>query len=202
MARGAKLGRAVGWAAGIGISNWLLQRRRAIPVKETRVQVSTPQAEEDVKAEVYRLRGETVSIGGMVELLIATLANRFALSKKKKPKAQWKVLKNYIKSAGLEQDLQAEIGRVNDYFRPRDLAAHAGMIISDVAETTRILRLDRDKENLRVDLVTLESLQEEVTVAQAGFDAVRAIGRALHDHQPEVLADMDDLTRAMLLDTT
>lgn len=202
MAKRAKIGRAVGWAAGVGISNWVLQRRRATPIEETRGQISTAPAEVDVKAEVYRLRGETVSIGGMVELLIAILANRFARSKKRKPRAQWKDLKGYIKSAGLTQDVREEVGRVNDCFQPRNLAAHAGVIIGGVAETTQIVRLDRDKRDLRVDLVTLESLQEEVAAARAGYDAIRAIGRALHEHQPEVLADMDDLTRAMLLGGT
>lgn len=199
MARGAKFGRAVGWAAGIGISNWVLQRRRATPTGETRIRVSAPETERDLKDEVYRLRGETVSIGGVVEVMIGTLAGRFARSGKRKPGAQWKALKGYLKSAGLKTDLQDEIDRVNGYFKPRNLAAHTGVMIGGLAGAPQILRLFWDKGDLRVDLLTLESLQEEVATAQAAHDGIRAIGRTLDGHQPQTLADMDDLSKTMLL---
>lgn len=169
------------------------------PTNDAHVQVPTPAIDVDVKAEVHRLRGETVSIGGMVEWIIATLASRFAQSKKKSPRAQWNDLKRHIKSTGLKEDLRPDLGSVNDYFQPRNLAAHAGIVMTGVGEATQIFRLYRAKRDLRVDLVTLESLQEEVATARAGYDAIRAIGRALDDDDPTVLADMNDLAKGMLL---
>lgn len=196
------LRRMVGLAAGIGVSSWLLRRRSAAPVGHAEVRVPAPAPTGDLKAEVYRLRGETVSIGGMVEWIIATLAGRFTQSKKKNPKGQWNDLKRHIESTGLKEGTRAELGSVNDYFEPRNLAAHAGVIIIGVAEATQIFRFYRAKGDLRLDLVTLESLQEEVAIARAGYEAIRAIGRTLDDHQPEVLADMNDLAKAMLIDRT
>lgn len=154
----------------------------------------------DVKAEVYSLRGETVSIGGMVEWVIATLASRFARSKKKNSRAQWNDLKRHIKSKGLKEDLRDELGDVNGHFKPRNLAAHAGIVIAGVAETTQIFRLYRDKKDFQVELVTADELREETATARAGYDAIRAIGRALDDDDPAVLADMNDLAKGMLLD--
>jgi len=196
------LRRTVGLAAGIGVSSWLLSRRNVARTRNDHVQVPVSAPTADVKVEIYRLRGETVSIGGMVEWIIATIAGRFAQSKKKNPKAQWNDLKRHITSIGLRKHLQAELGSVNDYFKPRNLAAHAGILITGVAGTTQIFRFYRDKADLRVDLVTLESMQEEVAIARAGYEAIRAIGRTLDDRQPEALADMNDLTKAMLLGRT
>ncbi len=126
----------------------------------------------------------------MVELLIATLASRFAQSKKKNPRAQWNDLKPYIKSKGLKENLRDELGDVNGYFKPRNLAAHAGIIIAGVAEATQIFRLYRDRSGLQVDLVTVDKLGEETATARAGYDAIRVIGRALDDDDPAVLAAM------------
>jgi hypothetical protein len=202
VAKGTKLVRAAGWAAGVGVSNWILQRRRAIPNKEAQVPVPAASNDLDVEAEIYRLRGETVSVGGMVELLIATLARRFAGSKKKRSRAQWKDLKGYLKSTDLQKGLQDELAGVNRYFKPHNLAAHTAMILTGVADATQILRLDRAKRGFRVESVSLDELEEEVVIAQGASEAIRAIGRTLADHQPEVLADMDDLTKAVLLGST
>ena len=199
MAKRIKLGRTVGWAAGVGVTNWLLQRRRAGTTTDADVQVPAPAAEPDLKTEIHRLRGETVSMGGMVEWIIAVLAGRFARSKKVRPRAQWNDLKRHIKSEGLKPELIAELQDVDGYFRPRNLAAHAGILITGTAETTQIFRLSQDKRDLHVDLITMESLHEEVATARAGYEAIRAVGRTLDEHQPDVLGDTDALTKAMLL---
>jgi hypothetical protein len=156
-------------------------------------------ADQDLKVEIYSLRGETVSVGGMAEWIIATLASRFEQSRRKNPRAQWTDLKRHIKSKGLNVDLQRQIADVTRYFEPRNLAAHAGMIVTGVAEATQVFRFYRDKGKLRVELVTVDKLEEELAAARVGYDAIRAIGCALDDDDPAVLADMNDLTKGILL---
>ena len=132
-------------------------------VTDANMQVPPPGDTEPVKAEVYCIRGETVSIGGAMEWIIAELARRFAHTTEKKPKRQWGDLKRYIKTEGLNPALQDELGDVTGYFRPRNLAAHAGVMIVGVAEATQIFRLYRDKGIPQVELVTLDELNRKST---------------------------------------
>ena len=63
----------------------------------------------EVKAEVHRILGETISIGGHVEWIIATLARRFAGSSAIGTKRQWEDLKSHINEEGLNPGLQKEL---------------------------------------------------------------------------------------------
>jgi hypothetical protein len=85
-------------------------------------------------------------------------ASRFAQSTKKNPRAQWRDLKRHIKSIGLSAALRDELGEVTRYFKVRNLAAHAGIMVTAVAEATQVFRLYREKGKPRVELVTVDKL--------------------------------------------
>src|SRR5262245_23159445 len=74
-------------------------------------------------------------------------------------------------------------------FNPRNLAAHAAMMIVNVGDTTQLLRLYREGEESKTDEVTIERLRADVRHVRSAYAAIQAIGDALHRAQPRVLTD-------------
>jgi len=166
---------------------------------DARIQLPPPGNSDPVKTEVYRIRGETVSIGGSVEWIIGTLAWEFAGSTRKGTKHQWENLKAYIMSQGLNASLQPELVAVAGYFSPRNLATHAAIVIAQTGETSQIFRLYHRSGQPRADLVTLDDLRADCAVVRAGYEAMQSIGRALDDDDPAVLSRTNRIAKAMLL---
>ncbi len=153
----------------------------------------------NVKSEVHRILGETISIGGHVEWIIATLARRFAGSTKSRAGFQWEDLKIHIVSKGLKPTLQNELEAVTKYFKARNRAAHAAIITTQIGETTQMFRLYYEGDEPQAKQASPESLQEGKATVKAGHDAIQTIGRALDDEDPAALADLGTIPRAILL---
>ena len=168
--------------------------------KDARVEVPPPGESDQVKAEVYRIRGETVSIGGSVEWVIGTFARKFAASTQMETGRLWEDLKGYISQEGLNSRLQPELAAVAGFFTPRNLATHGAIIIAQVGQTSQIFRLYHDSGEPQAGIVTLEELRAESAAARAGYEAIHAIGRELDDNDPAVLVGTNVIMRAMLLD--
>ena len=153
----------------------------------------------NVKSEVHRILGETISIGGHVEWIIATLARRFVGSSAIRTNRQWEDLKRHINEEGLKPGLQKEVEAVGKYFKARLLAAHAATITTQIGETTQIFRLYRHDDKPQAESTSVEKLREETATARAGYEAIQVIGRALDDADPAALADLGVIPKAILL---
>ena len=169
--------------------------------KDARVELPPANEPEPVKAETYCIRGETVAVGGALEWILGILAGRFARSLARMAGQKWDDLKKHIETQSLDSGLRKEIGAVGNYFAPRNLAAHAAMVIIGIGESTQIIRLF-DHGQRPVEQVTLDELRAECATAREGYEAIQAIGRALDDGQPSVLAGMNQVPRAILLGRT
>lgn len=156
---------------------------------------------DEIKDTVYRYRGEGVSIGGTLEYIVRRLAYEFAgvadawLSSSKR----WEKVKSYIKSRDLTDELQLELAAVAQYFKARQLAAHAATLIGQAGNSTQIFRMYYDGANHQMNIVTVEDLRQEVAEIRAGYEAIQAIGRRLDDDRPEVLRDWGEIPRAFVL---
>jgi len=153
----------------------------------------------NVKSEVHCILGETISIGGHVEWIIATLAHRFVGSSAKRTNRQWEDLKRHINEEGLKPGLQKEVEAMGNYFKARLLAAHAATITTQIDETIQIFRLYHHNDAPQAESTTLDKLHKETAAARAGYEAIQTIGRALDDDDPAVLADLGVIPRAILL---
>ena len=166
---------------------------------DARVSLPGPVSTGPIKDQMYRLRGEIVSIGGTVDWIVHRLADVYAGSSQPSTKRRWDELKGHLKERGLTGSLQDELQAVALYFRARELAAHAATIIAQVGESTQVFRLYYDRSSHEVELITLDDLKEESLQARRGYEALQAIGRALDDDEPGVLLGMGSLPKAMLI---
>ena len=168
----------------------------AVVIGEADVVAEAPD-EMPTKEAVYQLRGEAVSVGGAVELRIDHLARLFAGSVDADTGRQWSDLNRHLRSRNLTDTLQVEMAAVAAYYTARNAAAHSYVII--VPGPTKVLRLNR-RHDSGVESVSLDQLRDEVTVVGRAWEAVGAIGRALDDDDPRVLAHWGSLHRALLID--
>lgn len=154
------------------------------------------------KQVIYEYRGEIVSVGSMMDWIINRLSIAFEVAgDEPQPSTarRWTELKKYLKSRGLTHKLQPELAAVAEYFKVRELAAHAATVVATVSESTQIFRLFYDGPTHRIDVASIEELRSEVATARAGHEAVQAIGRVMDDDRPEVLAGTSPLPKMMLI---
>ena len=152
-----------------------------------------------LKARIYQIRGETLAVGATVEWILGKLAQAFAGSGQDRARDRWDDLKTHIKAQDhLASELRAEMLDVGEYFRPRNLAAHAPMVIVGVGSSVQILRL-RERGPRAVEIVTEDQLQAECARARKGHAAIQAIGRGLDDREPAVLGRASPVLRGIVL---
>jgi hypothetical protein len=167
------------------------------------IHLPEPEPTGPIKDQMYRYRGETVSVGGGAEWIIYRLADHFAGPTQGNTDAgrRWEDIKEYLRARNLTASLQPQIRAVTEYFNARNLAAHARTVVAQVGESTQIFRL-RGRSTQNVEIITIEDLKGEAAKARAGYEAARAVGRALDDDQPTVLAGLNSFAKAMLIGRT
>lgn len=153
--------------------------------------------ETPTKETVYQLRGEAVAVGGAVEWRIHHLAQLFARSEEADTSRQWSDLKQHLRDRGLTDALQVELAAVAAFNAARNSAAHSYEIV--IPGPTKVLRVNR-RRTPDVELTSLDELHGEVVVVRRAWEAVGAIGRSLDDDDPRVLADWNEMRRALLID--
>jgi hypothetical protein len=163
------------------------------------VQVSEPGPTDPMKEEIYRYRGETVSIGAAMDWVIRGLAVHFADSTNTATKRCWKHIKHRLGEEDLSGSVQPQMRAVAAFFEVRRLAVHAGLVLLRTSDSTQILRLYYDETTQRVDDVAVDVLKREAVTARQGYEAARAIGRELDDALPTVLAGLGTLPKVKLI---
>jgi hypothetical protein len=166
------------------------------------IRIPEPEPTGPIKDQMYRYRGEAVSIGGAMDWIIWHLATRFAGSKQPTTSRRWNELKADLKVRNLTNKLQQELSAVATAFDARVKATHAITLPVQIGESTQILRLYFDRDTPQGDQVTIEDFRQEATDARKGYQAVQAVARALDQDQPSILAGASGLARAMLIGTT
>ena len=68
----------------------------------------------------------------------------------------------------------------------RNVAAHAGTVVSHVGDATQIWGVYYDGQAHKVETITMEDLKREARIARDGYEAAQTIGRALDDDRPGV----------------
>jgi hypothetical protein len=99
----------------------------------------------------------------------------------------------------LDQAVLGELAAVDEYLKIRNRAAHAITMVAHAGESTQIMRFYYEGSGLSGGEVTLDDLRREAQIARAGHNALRAVGRALHQDQPAVLAALGVVNRMLLL---
>lgn len=153
----------------------------------------------DVKDQIYRLRGEAMSVAGHVEWIISGLTKEFVPSfTKREAKRRWnEALKPYLGAAALTQSLQPQLADMAAYFGPRNLTSHAAFIISNVGTENQIIRLWESLSGLEAQTVSFDDLKGEVDTIRKAWTAIRTIGGAMHHHDPKVLKN--EFSRMLML---
>ena len=151
--------------------------------------------------QVYRYRGESVSIGGAMDLIIRVLAEEYAGSDDPRldTSRRWDEVKRCLRERGLTNGLQPELEAIAEYFKVRRLAAHGAIFVAQVGTDSSIFRVWYDGPTFQSDQVRIEDLKREAAMARKGYEVCRAVGRALDDDQPAVLAGMNQIRRFMLM---
>jgi hypothetical protein len=152
-----------------------------------------------IKDQMYRYRGEIVSIGAAVDWIMHRLDDEFVHSAQPTTARRWDAIKAHLRERGLTNGLQPQLRAVAEYFKARELGAHAAMVIAQVGDSAQVLRLYYDGPTQKIEAVTIEDLKREAGVARAGYEAAQTIGQALDDDLPEVLVGMNPLAKAMLI---
>jgi hypothetical protein len=165
---------------------------------------------DQVRADLYALRGEIVSVGSRIEWIIDSLARGFANATHNDASRQWDDVKAEVVGRNLNAGLQPQLADIAQYFKPRALAAHSTTVITSVAEGTpdgttqwghqQILRLFRDATGPRAEQVTIDDLRGELSIVKEAHQAIRVVGRALDDDDPTVLANVSHLAKSLVLD--
>jgi hypothetical protein len=166
------------------------------------IHLPSPEPTGPLKDQMYRYRGETVSIGATMDWVIRRLAAEFAASSQPTTARRWEDIKRYLRELGITQTLQRELQAVAEYFKAREMAAHAATVIVQVGEASQIFRLYYDGPTQKVDSITTEDLKDESALARTGYAAAQAVGRALDDEQPQVLAGLNSIVKALLIGRT
>jgi hypothetical protein len=154
---------------------------------------------EQLKAELHQLRGEIVWDASHVEWIIYSLSRLFADSTQIETKRQWDDIKADLRVRKLTDQLQPQLAAVASYFDVRKRAVHGAIAISMVGDATQLFRFVPGRQ-LSSDTVTIEKLQSERDIVQAGRAAVQAVGRALDTDRPIVLREgMGDMGRLLII---
>jgi hypothetical protein len=163
--------------------------------------IAEPDPPGSTKDQIYRSRGEAVTIGGAAEWTIHQLSTHFAGSTldPKATEGRWEEIKAELSDRQLTDGLQRELAAVDEYLKIRNRAAHAITMVAHAGESTQIMRFYYEGSGLSGGEVTLDDLRREAQIARAGYNALRAVGRALHQDQPAVLAALGVVNRMLLL---
>jgi hypothetical protein len=166
------------------------------------IHLPEPEPTGPVKDQMYRYRGETASVGGTMDWIIRRPAEQFAGSTQPTTERRWRDLKAHLRERDLTDRLQQQLHAVAEYLQVRDLAVYAATIVAQVAESTQVFRLYYDGSTSKFERVTIEDLKREAAKARAGYDPAQAVGRALDDDRPAILAGLSPFARAMLIGRT
>jgi len=169
---------------------------------EVRIYFPGPEPSDGIKRQTYLLRGEAVAAGGTAEWIIRTLAAAFTTSTQSEVGRLWHDIKATLVERGLTAGLQKELDDVAAYFKARNLAAHASIVVAAVGSDHQILRLYQSKGKAQIDVVALADLESEVTTARDGYLAVQAVARALSEDNPAALSGLGTFPRFMVMGVT
>jgi hypothetical protein len=166
------------------------------------IDLPEPEPTGPIKDQMYKCRGETVSIGAALEWIIHRLADEYVgPADRDRPTARrWDDLKRYLVARELTGRLQPQLQAVAEYFTARNAAAHAPTVVVQVGESTQILRLYYGGLTTRVDPIAIEDLRSEAAQARAGYKAAQAVGRAVDGDRPAVRAGLGHVARTILFD--